>query len=119
MPSLIHVVSFLLGSAGLIIAFCYVLRTGKVVRGAFIGWGLSIVCVFIVSVVLPGFVALYDSEYSGYFPESIAVPGVMFVGWVPALLVAGVARLVKEGIVRWAQADKTRGSQEKREDKHP
>jgi hypothetical protein len=117
MRSLIYVVSFLLGTAGLIIAFCYVVRSGKIVKGALIGWGLSIICVFIVSVVLPGLVGLYDSEYSRYFPEAIGVPGVMATGWVPAFLVAAVARLVKQGTKHWPKTDKTGGSQEKHEDK--
>ena len=86
----------------MIIAFCYVLRSGKIVKGALIGWGLSIVCVFLISVVLPAVVALYDIEYASFFPDAIGVPGVMVIGWVPGLLVAVVARLVKRGIERVA-----------------
>lgn len=115
MRILIYVFSFSFGISGLIVAFYYVLRTGKVVKGAFIGWGLSIVCAFIVSVVLPGFVALYDSEYSRYFPESIGVPGVMFAGLIPALLIAVVARLLKDGIEHWAKSHRSASSQSSQE----
>ena len=61
MRILIYIVSNLIGWVGLIIAFWYVVRSGKVVQGAFIGWGLSIVCVILVSAVFLWIVAHYDS----------------------------------------------------------
>jgi hypothetical protein len=112
MRGLIYVVSYLLGTAGLIIAFCYVVRSGKIVKGVLIGWGLSIICVFIVSVVLPGLAGLYDSEYARYFPEAIAVPGVIATGWAPALVVAVAARLLKQGIEYWAKTHRPGRSRE-------
>jgi hypothetical protein len=107
MRILIYLVSNLVGIAGLIIAFGYVVRSGNVVRGAFIGWGLSIVCVILVSAVFPGIVAHYDSEYYIYFPEAIGIPLVVFTGLVPAFIVATVAGFVRELMKRWIKLNKT------------
>ncbi len=106
MRSLFYIATFFCGIAGLIIEFCYVLRSGKIVKGVIIGWGLSIICVFLVSVVLPAIVAVYDSEYIALFPEAIGVPFVMIGGWVSALIVALLARLVKRGIEHWAKTSR-------------
>lgn len=95
MRILIYLVSFLCGTAGLIIAFCYVLRSGKIPKGILIGYGLSILCVFLVSVVLPGIVAEYNKEYSLYFPEAIGVPAIIFTGWLPVSVVAIIAGFVR------------------------
>ena len=38
MQSLIYIMSFFCGTVGLMIAFWYVVRSGKIVKGAFIGW---------------------------------------------------------------------------------
>ena len=95
MRVLIYVVSFLCGTAGLIIAFWYVLRSGRILKGILIGYGLSIICVFLASVVLPGVVALYDKEYCRYFPEAIGVPAIIFTGWLPASVVAIIAGLIR------------------------
>ena len=64
-------------------------------KGVFIGWGFSIICVFLVSVVFPGVVAIYDKEYSRYFPEAIGVPAIIFTGWLHASVVAIVAGLLR------------------------
>jgi len=95
MRVLIYVVSNLFVAAGLIIAFWYVLRSGKILKGILIGWGLSILCIFLDSVVFPGVVAIYNKEYSLYFPEAIAVPAIIFTGWLPASVVAIVAGLIR------------------------
>ena len=101
MQGLIYVASFLCGTAGLIIAFWYVLRTGRIVKGAFIGWGLSIICVFLVAVVFPAAVSIYHEEYSRLFPEAIGVVAVMFTGWLPASIVAILAGLTRYGAKRF------------------
>lgn len=113
MRSLIYIASFFCGIAGLIVAFCYVLRSGKIVKGVLIGWGLTIICVFLISVVLPAIVAVYDTEYVALFPEAIGVLPVMIGGWIPALLVAVLARLVKLGIERWAKTDRPAATRQK------
>jgi hypothetical protein len=64
-------------------------------RGILIGYGLSIVCVFLVSVVFPGIVAIYNKEYSLYFPEAIGVPAIIFTGWLPSSVVALIAGLIR------------------------
>ena len=97
MPYLIYAVSFLCSAAGLIIAFCYVLRSGKVVWGTLIGWGLSIVCIILVSMVFPAIVAVYNKEYAAFFPEATGVPMIMFMGWVPAYGLAALAGRLKQG----------------------
>ena len=93
---LIYFVSILCGMAGLIISFWYVLRSGKILKGILIGWGLSIICIFLVSVVFPGVVALYDKEYCRYFPEAIGVPAIIFTGWLPASVIAIIAGLLRQ-----------------------
>jgi hypothetical protein len=98
-----YVVSNLFVVAGLIIAFCYVLRSGKVLKGILIGWGLSILCIFLDSVVFTGVVAIYNKEYSLCFPEAIAIPAVIFTGWIPAsvvAIIAGFIRHIKKHIFR-------------------
>lgn len=97
-------------------AFCFVLRSGKIVTGALIGWGLSIVCIFLVSVVFPAIVAVYDTEYVAFFPEAIGVLCVIFFGWAPALVVAVFARLVKLGIEYCAKTDRPAAVRQKHED---
>lgn len=98
---LIHLVSFLCGTAGLIFAFLYVLRSGKILKGILIGYGLTIIFVFLVSVVFPGVVAIYDKEYSRYFPEAIGVPAIILTGWLPASVVAIVAGFLRHVIKRF------------------
>jgi len=95
MRVLLYVVSTLFVAAGLIIAFLYVLRSGKVLKGILIGWGLSILCIFLDSVVFPGVVAIYSKEYSLYFPEAIAVPAIISIGLLPATIVAIVAGFIR------------------------
>jgi len=92
---LIYLVSNLFVAAGLIIEFWYVLRSGKILKGILIGYGLSIICVFLASVVFPGVVAIYDKEYSRYFPEAIGVAAIIFTGWLLASVVAIVAGLIR------------------------
>jgi hypothetical protein len=105
MRILIYSASFLCGTAGLIIAFWYVLRTGNILKGILIGYVLSIVCVFMVSIVLPGIVALYKKEYSLYFPEAIGVPAVIFTGWLPVSVVVIIAGFVRHITKRfWTQS---------------
>jgi len=106
MRIVIYITSFLCGTAGLMTAFWYVLRSGRVVKGLFIGWGLSIVGIFLASVVLPGIVNVYNSEYCQYFPEAIGVPAVMFLGWMPALVAAALAGIIRYAARRWAKSDK-------------
>ena len=60
-----------------------------------IGWGLSILCIFLDSAVFPGVVAIYNKKYSLYFPEAIAVPAVIITGWLPAMVVAIVAGFIR------------------------
>jgi len=99
MRVLIYVVSFLCGTAGLIIAFWYVLRSGRVIGGILIGWGLSIICVFLVSVLLPGVLAVVvgHEEYSQLFPEEIGVFAIAVTGWLPASVVAIIAAFARHG----------------------
>jgi hypothetical protein len=66
-----------------------------------IGYGLSILCVFLVSVVLPGIVAEYNKEYSLCFPEAIGVPMVIFIGWLHASVVAVTAGLIRYIVKRF------------------
>ena len=109
MRVLIYVVSNHCGTAGLIIAFWYVLRSGKVLKGILIGWGLTIICVFLVSVVFPGVVAIYDNEYSRYFPEAIGVSAIIFTGWLPASVAAIVAGLLRHVTKRFWPHSEQRG----------
>jgi hypothetical protein len=92
---LIYVGSNLIVIAGLIIAFLYVLRSGKIFKGILIGYGLSIICISLASVVLPGIVAIYDKEYCQYFPEAIAVPAIIFTGWLPVSIVVIIALIIR------------------------
>lgn len=116
MPYLIYAVSYLCSVAGLIIAFCYVLRSGKVVWGTLIGWGLSIICVFLVSVVFPAIVAVFNTKYVALFPEAIGVPAVIFTGWVPAYAVAALAGLVKLVIEPRKKTERPATTRQKHED---
>ena len=88
------------------IAFWYVVRSGKIVKGAFIGWGLSIVCIFLVSVVFPAFMGIYNREYCKYFPEAIGVGGIIIAGGLPAFVVATVAGLIRDLMKRWMKSNK-------------
>jgi len=101
MRVLMYLVSYLCSTAGLIIAFCYVLRSGKIIKGMLIGYGLSIVCVFLVSVVFPGILAGYDKEYSLCFPEAIAVPAIIFTGWLSSSIVVVIAGLIRYFVARF------------------
>ena len=103
--------------AGLMVAFWFVLRTGKVVIGMFLSWGLTIICVFLVSVVFPAIVAVYNTEYVALFPEAIAVPAVMFTGWAPAFVVAALAGFVKLAIKHWVKPERPAATQQEQEDR--
>jgi len=106
MPIVIYIASSLCEVAGLVIAFWYVLRSGKVLSGVFIGRGLSIVGIFLASVVFPGIVSVYNSEYCQYFPEAICVGPIMFLGWMPASVAALLAGIIRYVARRWLKADK-------------
>jgi len=106
MQIVIYIASSVCEAAGLVIAFWYVLRSGRVVKGLFIGWGLSIVGIFLASVVFPGLVSVYNSEYCQYFPEAIGVGAVMFLGWMPASVTAVLAGIIRYGARRWTKSDK-------------
>lgn len=95
MPYLIYAVSYLCSAAGLIFAFCYVLRSGRVVWGILIGWGLTIICAILVSIVFPAIVAVFNTKYVAFFPDAICVTAVIFMGWQPAFVVAAIAGFVK------------------------
>lgn len=97
MQIFIHMASLLCGSAGLIIALWYVLRSGKIIKGVFIGWGLSIVCVFLVVVVFPAVLTIFNEQYTSFFPDAIGLPLIMLTGWLPALIVAILAGLTRYG----------------------
>ena len=101
MQVLIGFVSLLIGWAVLIIAFWYVLQSGRIISGFLIGWGLSIICIILVSVVLPLVVSVYNDEYVLYFPDATGVGAVVLVGWAPVLVVVGVAKLIGYGSKRF------------------
>ena len=90
---------------GLVIAFWYVVRSGKLLKGLFIGWGLSIICFFLISTVVPALVGTLDSEYRLYFPEEIGLPIVIALGWIPALIVSTVAALIRHLMRSWKKSD--------------
>jgi hypothetical protein len=74
-------------------------------KGILIGYGLSIICVILVSVILPGIVAVYNKEYSLCFPEAIGVPAVILTGWLHASVVAVIAGLIRYIVKRfWPQS---------------
>jgi hypothetical protein len=109
MRVLMYVVSNLFVAAGLIIAFCYVLRSGRILKGILIGWGLSIVFIFLDSVMFPGVVAIYNKEYSLCFPEAIAVLPTILTGWLSACFVAIVAGLIRHVTRRfWLHSGQTK-----------
>lgn len=101
MERLIEITSFVFGTAGLVIAFWYVLRTGRIIKGLFMGWGLSVICVFVVAVVFPAIMAVYSEQCSLFFPEATGVFAIILTGWLPASGVALVAGFVRYGIKRF------------------
>ena len=103
MSILIYVVSFLFGMASLMIAFCYVVHSGKVVKGALIGWGLLIIFTILVSLVFPAMVGIYYPEYCRYFPDAIAIPAVIYWGWMHTLGVAIIAVIIRQLMKRWGR----------------
>lgn len=115
MEYLIYAVSYLTSAAGLIIAFWYVLRTGRVVIGFFLCWGLTIFCAFLASVVLPSIVALFSTDYVRLFPDAIAVGATIFFGWAGAFATAALAgfiRILVKGRLRPARPAASRGEQQ-------
>ncbi len=104
MRIVIYIASSLCEAAGLVIAFWYVLRSGRVLNGVFIGWGLSIVGIFLASVVFPGIVSVYNSEYCQYFPEAIGVGAIMVLGWMPASVAAALAGIIRYAVRRWLKS---------------
>jgi len=90
--------------AGLGVAFWYVAKTGRVVRGILTGWALTVLCAFLDSVLLPEIAAQINQEYRGLFPEAIVVPAAAFLGWIPSLSVVGSACQV-----RWARKGEGKG----------
>jgi len=100
-------------SAGFIIAFVYVLQSGKIIKGVFIGWGLFIICTFLITVVFPAVVALYNYDYCRFFPEAIGLPLVILAGWLPASIVsivAGLARHVTNRLWSYFGQSRTKAS---------
>ena len=112
MEILIYVVSNLFCSAGLLIEFCYVVHSGKFVKGALIGWVLTIVFIILVSLVFPSIVGIYYGEYCRYFPDANGVPIVIALGWSPSMVVAIIAVLIRQIIrqikKRWIRSYKTK-----------
>jgi len=106
MQTVIYIASSLCEAAGLVTAFWYVLRSGEVLSGLFIGWGLSIVGIFLASVFFPGIVGAYNNEYCQYFPGAIGVGAIMVLGWMPALVVAALAGIIRYVARRWLKSAK-------------
>lgn len=78
-----------------IFPFVYVFKTGKYLKGVVIYWGLCILFAFLISVVIPGFLAflLPDYLHTIYisFPEAIIITPILLFGWLSALVICGIA----------------------------
>jgi hypothetical protein len=95
MDFVLYIFSNMLEVAGLIISFIYVLKTGKYIKGVFIGWGLSVMFIFIDSVIIPGILGQSNIELIKYFPDAIAVLPIILLGWSLAIAVSAIAYFIR------------------------
>ena len=96
MELFIGVISNVFEVAGPLIAFWYTLRTAKVIKGLFVGWGLTIICVGLVAVVFPAIIFHFNKQYALYFPDAPAVVLVVFTGWFPASIAVILAWILRK-----------------------
>ena len=75
--------------------FLYVKKTGRVLKGILLSWGLNFLYAILISFFIPSIIfgilpdykqVIYDS-----FPDSIGIGPTLFLGWFPALIVCGIA----------------------------
>ena len=99
MHILIRVVSSIYLFAGLIIAFLYVLRSGKYEKGILIGWGLTLIGGCVISTVLPEIASLHNHEYLNFFPEANGIPMIILFGWFEPVIVTIIAGLLRKIVV--------------------
>jgi hypothetical protein len=93
------------GFVAIVVPFVYVLRTGKLLRGFLLGWGLMIVSTFVLSVVIFAFVHNFLSpEFAvEFFPDQICIPPVVLFGWVHSLIITFVAAFIR-GLIKGRKA---------------
>ena len=103
MSTLIYIVSFIFGSAGLVTGFCYVLfKKTKIWVGILIAWGLSVIAVFVVAVVFPWIACLFGKqELVPFFPEATGVIAVIYLGWFSSSIVCVLAGIIRALIRRF------------------
>ena len=79
--------------------FIYVLKTGAFVKGMLYSWSLNFLGVTLMSLFIPAAIASFIPEYKQFifscFPEAPGIVGVLFTGWLPALIICGLALVAR------------------------
>jgi hypothetical protein len=87
---------------GLGVIFYRTVLNGKFGKGLFSIWLFLIVFFFLISVIIPGFLAPYNKDLAVHaFPEAICMMPIIFFGWMPSFVISVVAILVRELILRF------------------
>jgi len=88
-----------------VVPFVYVLRTGKLLRGFLLAWGLMILSTFILSVGIFAFVYNFLSPElaANFLPDPRSLIPVFFSGWVPSLIIIFAASFIR-GLVKSRKA---------------
>ena len=80
------------------VPFVYVLRTGKLLRGFLLSWGLMFLSIFILSTVIYDLVSkLISPEFAAKFlPEAKSVFAVILIGWIYSLIITSIAAYIRD-----------------------
>ena len=81
------------------IPFVYVLFCGKILKGMFLVWGLSVLYFVIVTIPIFDLVWYYDKEMTKGMPEGNSIVASILTGWLPGLIISGIAALTRRGII--------------------
>ena len=108
MELIIIITSNLIFFAFIGLFFYRILVTGKFTKGLFRIYLFQICYFFFMSVVAHGFVSAELAKNT--LPDGICMPPVIFLGWIPSMIIAGIAMgfrplyLKKKGILHAAAA---------------
>lgn len=75
--------------------FIYVLKTGRFFRGFFVSWSYNFLFCVIMTLIIPGAIGSFLTEHKqdvyDYFPDGPAIFVVLVSGWMPAVIICGIA----------------------------
>jgi len=78
-----------------LVGFYFVIKTGRLFWGTFITWILSITCTFFVVVISPAIAFFLNRGLPAYFPHTLILLFIVFLGWIPSFLACFLAEVLR------------------------